>query len=68
MQLREIEQYKLQFEILNDRMGRMQKVLDDLQDRDDNIYRVIFEAEPIPASMRKAGIGGGRSLCQIGRI
>jgi murein DD-endopeptidase MepM/ murein hydrolase activator NlpD len=29
-----------------------------LQDRDDNIYRVIFEAEPIPSSMRRAGFGG----------
>ena len=30
----------------------------DLQNRDDNIYRVIFEAEPIPNSIRKAGYGG----------
>jgi hypothetical protein len=29
-----------------------------LQDRDDNIYRVIFESEPIPSSVRKAGFGG----------
>ena len=65
MQLREIEQYKLQYEILNDRMGRIQKVLNDLQDRDDNIYRVIFEAEPIPASMRKAGIGGADRYAKL---
>jgi murein DD-endopeptidase MepM/ murein hydrolase activator NlpD len=32
--------------------------MSDLQDRDDNIYRVIFEAEPIPGSIREAGIGG----------
>jgi murein DD-endopeptidase MepM/ murein hydrolase activator NlpD len=32
--------------------------MNDLQDRDDNIYRVIFEAEPIPKSIREAGIGG----------
>ena len=29
-----------------------------MQDRDDNIYRVIFEADPIPLSIRKAGFGG----------
>src|SRR5690606_25845937 len=30
----------------------------DMQKRDDNIYRVIFEAEPIPQNIRKAGFGG----------
>lgn len=55
---REIEQFKLQYEILNDRMDRAQKVIADLQNRDDNIYRLIFEAEPIPSTIRKAGIGG----------
>ena len=33
-------------------------MLDDIQQRDDNIYRVIFEADPIPKSIRKAGYGG----------
>ena len=32
--------------------------MDELENRDDNIYRVIFEAEPIPKSIRQAGIGG----------
>ena len=25
---------------------------------DDNVYRIIFEAEPIPSSIRRAGVGG----------
>ncbi len=54
----EIEQYKLQYKIMNDRLDKVQKVLADVQDRDDNIYRVIFEAEPIPSEVRKAGFGG----------
>ena len=29
-----------------------------MQNRDDNIYRTIFEAEPISNSIRKAGFGG----------
>jgi murein DD-endopeptidase MepM/ murein hydrolase activator NlpD len=57
-QKREIEQMKFQFRILNDQLDRVTKVLSDLRDRDDNIYRVIFEAEPIPGSIRDAGIGG----------
>lgn len=55
---REIEQYQLQYKMLNDRLRSFSAVLDDLQDRDDNIYRVIFEAEPVPNSVRKAGYGG----------
>lgn len=55
---REVEQYKLQYKILNDRLDLFSEVLNDLQDRDDNIYRVIFEAEPIPNSIRQAGYGG----------
>jgi len=57
-QKREIEQMKFQYRMLNDQLARVTKVIKDLQDRDDNIYRVIFESEPIPASVREAGIGG----------
>lgn len=57
-QKREIEQLVLQYQILNDQLDRATAILKDLQDRDDNIYRVIFEAEPIPGPVREAGIGG----------
>jgi murein DD-endopeptidase MepM/ murein hydrolase activator NlpD len=57
-QKREIEQLVLQYRILNDQLDRATAILKDLQDRDDNIYRVIFEAEPIPGPVREAGIGG----------
>ena len=55
---REITQLELQYEILNTRLKEMDGVLAELQMRDDNIYRVIFEAEPIPGEIRKAGFGG----------
>ncbi len=58
VQRRELEAMKLQYKLLNDRLEQLDKVLADLQDRDDNIYRVIFEAEPIPSTYRKAGFGG----------
>lgn len=58
IQQRELDQYELQFSILNDRLERLDKVAGDLQERDDNIYRVIFEAEPVPKEIRDAGIGG----------
>lgn len=58
VQAREIAQYRLQTQIMNDRLDQMQELLTEISDRDDNIYRVIFEAEPIPKSVRQAGFGG----------
>lgn len=55
---REIEQLTLQYDLLENRLKIMEVVMSDLQDRDDNIYRVIFEAEPISSDIRKAGFGG----------
>ncbi len=55
---REIAQLELQYEILQQRMDEASTVLNDLQNRDDQIYRVIFEADPIPATVRGAGYGG----------
>lgn len=55
---RELSQMQLQYDILNDKLDHITAVMDDIQDRDDNIYRVIFEAEPVPAAIRKAGYGG----------
>lgn len=57
-QRRELEQFTIQYKVLNDRLDQVSNVLADLQNRDDNIYRLIYEAEPIPASVRKAGYGG----------
>lgn len=55
---REISELTYQYEVLNKKMNQLSTVLEDLQERDDNIYRVIFESEPIPVSVRKAGFGG----------
>ena len=55
---REIKQLTSQYEVINDKLTQAELVLDDIQKRDDNIYRLIFEADPIPKSIRKAGYGG----------
>lgn len=55
---REIAQYKRQVKSLNSRVTRAEKVLEDLENRDDNVYRTIFEAAPISPSVRNSGIGG----------
>ena len=54
----EIQNLTSQYEIINNDMQQVEIVLDEIQERDDNIYRVIFEADPIPTSIRKQGFGG----------
>ena len=39
-------------------LSNMENMIGALQERDDNIYRVIFEADPIPSTIRQAGVGG----------
>lgn len=46
------------YELINRRIDALRLVLEDLQRRDDNIYRTIFEAEPLPSTVRSAGMGG----------
>ncbi len=46
------------YEDMEKELGQINKMLAVLQDRDDNIYRVIFEADPIPSTIRQAGVGG----------
>ncbi len=55
---RENGRLKSQYEILGKRLDKTLDVLDDIARRDENIYRVIFQADSIPLSIRKAGLGG----------
>ena len=54
-QARELEYMKLQYEILNDRLDNMEILLSDMEQRDNDLYRVMFEADPIAANIRKSG-------------
>ena len=62
---REVAQYKLQNQLMNSRADQMQIVLDELADKDDDIYRIIFEAEPIPKEIRQAGYGGADRYAKL---
>ncbi len=55
---RELSNMQLQYELLNRKMDEAQLVLEDIANRDNNIYRLYFEANPIPDEQRKAGFGG----------
>jgi murein DD-endopeptidase MepM/ murein hydrolase activator NlpD len=55
---KENEEMKYYYSLLEKEVRSMQSMMSSLQKRDDNVYRVIFEADPIPPSIRQAGTGG----------
>jgi len=55
---RELQNLQIQFEVLNKKMDNAEIVLSNIEERDNAIYRIYFEANPISEDKRKAGIGG----------
>lgn len=55
---KENSKLKAQYNVLSRRLDEAMGVLQDIQQRDDNLYRVIFMADPIPSAIRQAGYGG----------
>jgi hypothetical protein len=55
---REVKFLKNQIYDLNNQIDTLELFAQDLQEKDDNVYRSIFGAEPYPEHLRKGGIGG----------
>jgi hypothetical protein len=55
---KENNKLKLSWGALHQKIESTQKQLLALIDKDDNNYRVILDSEPLPSSIREAGIGG----------
>ena len=47
-----------QYDILRMELNQANNVLEDLIQRDENLYRAVFNADSIPMSIRKSGFGG----------
>ena len=57
-QKRTLRNYEFQFDILNKKLSQLEAVVANVEERDNNLYRLYFEASPIPEEQRKAGFGG----------
>ncbi len=55
---REIENLRLNYAVLNENLNQMSNVMENLEERDNNVYRAYFNSAPIPDEQRKAGFGG----------
>eukprot|EP01132_Coremiostelium_polycephalum_P000326 gene326-417_t len=49
---------KLHYEMLQEEVNKGNELLATLQERDNSLYRTLLEADPIPATVRVAGVGG----------
>jgi len=54
----EVKEMEFYYDNLLQEVNKLQKQLESMEYRDDNIYRVVLGAEPIDKSIREAGIGG----------
>jgi murein DD-endopeptidase MepM/ murein hydrolase activator NlpD len=56
--MNQLSNIKFDYQMLAQDLNQVDRILSDIQKRDDNIYRTILESDPIPTSKRQAGFGG----------
>ncbi|MDX1351250.1 MAG: M23 family metallopeptidase, partial [Putridiphycobacter sp.] len=56
---------KSKIENQSESLKLMDEVLKDLENKDNSIYRVIFNAQPFPSEMRKMGTGGAEEFSDL---
>jgi len=52
------DNFKIEYDLLNKKISNVSTEIARLQKKDDEVYRLIFEADPVPSSVRNAGFGG----------
>ena len=55
---RELQNMQLQYNFLDKKMNEAFAALESVEERDNAIYRLYFEANPIPEEQRRQGFGG----------
>ena len=55
-----------QYNVLSHRLDEAMGVMQDIQQRDDNLYRVVLQADPVSDAVRKAGYGGQTAMNSYG--
>jgi murein DD-endopeptidase MepM/ murein hydrolase activator NlpD len=61
----EVKEMEFYLDNAQKEVAKLSKQLTDMEQRDDNIYRVVLGAEPIEKAIRDAGIGGADRYADI---
>ena len=56
---------KFQYEMLYGDLESTENILDELQKRDDSLYRMIYGIDPLPNAKRQVGIGGSEKYNKL---
>jgi murein DD-endopeptidase MepM/ murein hydrolase activator NlpD len=62
---KENKELQFYYSMMEKEVKNVQSVLSSLQERDDDVYRNIMGTEPIPSSIRQAGVGGAERYKNI---
>lgn len=62
---KENERLLTQYQLFYKDLNKVERVLNEIEQRDNNLYRVIFESDPIPSTIRRAGFGGANRYSQL---
>lgn len=65
MQKREISVLTSQNKVLSHRIDQAEKMLTELELRDDNLYRVMLQAEPLPEEMRSGNFSNTNRYAEL---
>ena len=61
----QIAEQRFELNKLDREITQLNEILAGIENRDDNIYRVVLGAEPIDATIREAGVGGSERYADI---
>ncbi|MFN0274421.1 MAG: M23 family metallopeptidase [Chitinophagales bacterium] len=64
----QISQMEFEYELMSNKLDTMDMIMNEIAHRDDNIYRTIFEAEPVSRAERVAGIGGSERFKRMSNL
>lgn len=56
--MHENQALRANYELMDKKLNNLEAVLKDVQNRDDNLYRFLLNADPLPNELRNSGIGG----------
>lgn len=62
---KENDELKLYYSLLESELTDASKMLSVLEERDDDVYRVVFGVEPVAKEIRQAGIGGANRYREL---
>ncbi len=61
----EVKELEFYYQKMSKDVQNLNSILNNIEHRDDNIYRVVLGAEPIEKSVREAGVGGADRYADI---